>query len=195
MRNQRGVSPLALCVTFFLGGVILGFVGLKVLSPDERAELVSYLEVFVRGLDAATMEPSAIFRLSFIQNLRSAFIVWILGMAVVGAPFVCVLLAIRGFAFGFSSAFLIKEVRGVFLFFSGLFPPAIIWIPTLIALCSLSVSFSAAILRERPWAYGGLWPKVGTYTLTFLLLGALLALSSAVEAYICPFFLARLSKV
>lgn len=195
MHKERGISPFVLCSVLFVAGAILGIIGLRVLSPDEKAELASYLEIFVRNVTAGGLDPAIVFKLSLAQNLKTALLTWALGLAVIGTPFACLIVAIRGFALGFSSTFLIKEVSGggTYLFISGILPHSLISVPVLVMLCSLAVSFSVTLLREKPWAHGSLWSKVGSYTLRFFLVSLLFVLSSAVEAYVCPFFLARFS--
>jgi stage II sporulation protein M len=64
-------------------------------------------------------------------------------------------------------------------------------LPVLIALSTLSLSFSLALVRERPWTFGGLWRMAASYTWRFALLSLGLVVSSVVEAYISPALLLR----
>ena len=193
MRRVRDQSPLILCLVLFAGGLTMGILGLRVLSPDEKAELVSYLEVFMRGVRTPGLEPGAIFRLSIGQNLKTALLLWGFGLAVIGAPLTCLLLVARGFAVGFGASFVIREVStgGVAMFLSGMLPHNLVAVPTVVALSALSMSFSVALVTDRPWTYGGLWRMAGSYTWRFALLCLGLAASSLVEAYISPLLLAR----
>ncbi len=72
MKKSTIVSPMVLCSLLLISGIIMGVLGLRVLSPDEKAELVSYLEVFMRGFSNPGLEPAIIFRLSLAQTLRLA---------------------------------------------------------------------------------------------------------------------------
>ncbi len=195
MRHKTKFSPTALCIVLFLSGLVLGILGLRVLSVDEKAELVSYLEVFVGGLKDSGLEPKELFVLSASHNLKTAGLVWGLGLAVVGVPVVCILVIVRGFTLGFSASFLIKEsaANGIGLFLTGMLPHNIVSIPSLLCLCSLSLSFSLMLFTQRPWSRGVFWPKVGAYTLKCLLFTGMLLLSSLVEAYISCLLLARSS--
>ena len=49
MKTRAAASPVMLCSLLLVSGIIMGILGLRVLSPDEKAELASYLEVFMRG--------------------------------------------------------------------------------------------------------------------------------------------------
>ena len=195
MRKTQVLSPLLLSLVLFAAGLAAGVLGLKVLSPDEKAELMSYLQAFMSSFRNPGLEPSLILRMSLGQNLKTAALLWGFGLAVIGAPLTCLLLVIRGFAVGFGSAFLVREVTsgGAVLFFSGLFPQSLFSVPTLIALSSLSISFSVGLIRERPWNYGGLGRMVVEYTSRFAVLSLGLVASSLVEAYISPALLARLA--
>ncbi len=193
MRKIGSISPFVICVSLFVVGLLLGILGLRVLSPDEKAELVSYLEVFMRGLQNPGLPGNAIFKLSIVQNAKTAALLWAFGLAVIGTPLTCLLLLARGFAIGFGSAFVIKEVTsgGVAIFLCGMLPHNLFSLPVLIALSTLSLSFSLALVRERPWTFGGLWRMAASYTWRFALLSLGLVVSSLVEAYISPALLLR----
>lgn len=192
VKRDQDFAPLILCLAIFLSAVILGAVGLKVLAPDDKAELGSYLEIFVRGLGTDTLEPSALFRLSCAQNLKWAFSLWLLGLAVIGAPLVLLLIAVRGFALGFSAAFLIQEVSGTSLFLRGILPHAFFFIPVFLYLGSVAVAFSSELFRERPWIRGGLLSRIGLYSLRYWAFSLLFLVSSLVESYLCPILIQRL---
>ncbi len=196
VKRPSASSPLILCAFLFAVGIVLGALGLRVLSPDEKAELVSYLDVFMGSLRSPGIEPGVVFRLSLITNLKTALLMWGFGLAVIGVPLTFVMLLVKGFVVGFSSFFVLTELptRGASVFLSGIFPHVIISIPAFVMLAAWSVSFSFALLRERPWAQGNLWRRAAGYTLRCTLAVAALILSSAVEAYITPHLLNRLGR-
>lgn len=195
MRKAGSMSPFIICILLFAVGLFLGILGLRVLSPDEKAELVSYLEVFMRGLQNPGLPGASIFRLSIVQNAKTAVLLWAFGLAVIGAPLTCLLLIARGFAVGFGSAFVIREVSagGLGVFICGMLPHNLFAVPVILGLSSLSLSFSLALLRDRPWTYGGLWRMAAGYTWRFALLSLGLVVASLVEAYISPALLLRTS--
>jgi stage II sporulation protein M len=195
MKKSTIVSPAVLCLLLMISGIIMGVLGLKVLSPDEKAELVSYLEVFMRGLANPGFEPGVIFRLSLVQNIKTCALIWAFGLAVIGAPLVCLMLLIRGFAVGFSSAFVFRELSsgGFMVFAAGMLPHNLLALPALVLLSSLSVSFSLTLFKERPWVHGGLMKLSTEYTWRFAIISILLGLSSLVEAYLSPFLLGKAS--
>ncbi len=195
VRKATLFSPLLFCALLFAAGIVMGAMGVRVLSIDEKAELISYLEVFIRGLHTPGLEPEVIFRLSLVQNLKTLALIWGFGLAVIGVPFTCVMLILKGFVVGFSSFFVISEVpqNGTLIFFSGIFPHNLLSAPATVFLATSSVSFGLALLKERPWAHGTLWKKTARYTLRCAILALVLILSSLVEAYITPPLLNRLA--
>ncbi len=191
MKKRTIASPIVFCSLILISGIIMGILGLRVLSPDEKAELISYLEVFMRGLSNPGLEPGVIFRLSLAQNLKTVVLLWAFGLAIIGAPLTCIMLFVRGFAIGFSSAFVLKEVTtgGLLVFASGMLPHNLVALPAIVLLSSISTSFSVTLFRERPWVHGGLLKLSTGYTCRIALVALLLVLSSLMEAYLTPFLL------
>jgi len=193
LRRVGSMSPFVICLSLFVVGLLLGILGLRVLSPDEKAELVSYLEVFMRGLQNPGLPGSAILKLSLVQNAKTAVLLWAFGLAVIGTPLTCLLLLAKGFAIGFGSAFVIREVTsgGLAVFMCGMLPHNLFALPVIIALSTLSLSFSLALVRDRPWTFGGLWRMAASYTWRFAVLSLGLLVASLVEAYVSPALLVR----
>ncbi len=197
MRRTAGLSPLILCALLFLTGIVMGALSLRVLSVNEKAELVSYLEVFMRGLRSPGLESGVVFKLSLIQNLKTAAMIWAFGLSIIGAPLTCVMLLIRGFVLGFSASFVLSEVAsgGALMFIAGILPQSIVFVPTTVLLATLSLTFSLVLFHERPWTYGGLWSKSGSYTWKCAILTALYVVASLIEAYVSPALLIRAAGV
>jgi stage II sporulation protein M len=197
MRKTYQFSPIILCAALFAAGLAMGFLGLRVLSPDEKAELISYLEVFMRGVHNPGLDKAAVFRLSLEQNAKTALLIWGFGLAVIGVPLTCVMVFVRGFATGFGASFVVREVTsgGVAMFLSGMLPHTLISIPAMLILSAMSISFSVSLFRERPWNYGGLWKTAAGYTWRFWLVALGLLVASAVEAFVSPLLLARMTGI
>jgi stage II sporulation protein M len=195
VKRTARFSPLIFCTLVFLTGITMGAMSLRVLSVNEKAELVSYLEVFMRGLRSPGLEPGVVFRLSLAQNLKTAALVWAFGLSIIGAPLTCVMLIIRGFALGFAASFIVSEVSsgGTLMFMAGMLPQNIVAVPATVLLAAFSLSFSLVLFRERPWTYGGLWSKGGSYTWRCLVLASSFVVASLVEAYISPMLLMKIA--
>ncbi len=193
MRRSGDLSPLILCASLLAAGIVMGVLSLRVLSVNEKAELLSYLEVFMRGLRSPGVEAKTVFRLSLVQNLRGAALLWAFGMAIVGAPLTCLMLLVRGFVVGFSASFVVREVTsgGTLMFLCGILPHNLLAIPAMLLIATLSLSFSLSLFRGRPWAQGAFWQKAGAYTVRCLVVALAFVLSALIEAYISPLLLVR----
>ena len=191
MKVRSIASPIVFCSLLVITGIVIGMLGLRVLTPDEKAELLSYLEVFMKGLFNPGLEPPVILRLSFMHNLKTILMIWAFGLAIVGAPLTCVMLFVRGFALGFSSAFVIGEIvpGGFWVFASGMLPHNLIALPALVLLSSMSLSFSIRLFKERPWVHGSLLRLGVNYTLRCALVAAFFLVSSFLEAFLTPYLL------
>ena len=107
MRKTYQFSPIILCAALFAAGLTMGFLGLRVLSPDEsRTHLL--FEVFMRGV-LAPAGKAAIFRLSLEQNAKTALLIWGFGLAVIGVPLTCVMVLFE-FRHRFRASFVVREV-------------------------------------------------------------------------------------
>ncbi len=184
-------SPIVFCSLLLISGIIVGMLGLGTLTPDEKAELISYLEVFMRGLSNPGLEPSLIFKLSLVHNLKNMVMIWAFGLAIIGVPLTCVMIFIRGFVLGFSSTLVTREIvsGGFLVFASGILPHNLIILPVLVISSSISISFSIMLLKQRPWIHGNLIKLALTYTLRFAAVSLLLVIASLTEAYLTPLLL------
>lgn len=193
MRDRNPAQALLLCILVMVSGAAAGILAVRTMSGDDKAELISYLDAFVRQISGESIEPTRVFSLALGQNMRSGLIIYGLGLAVIGVPAVAVLLFVRGFAAGFSSAFVITELSsGLALFGGGMLLHMAIAMPSYVLIGKEAMNFSTVLIRERP-SFSSLLREWVNYTrkCTWGFLGLLLA--SLVEAYISPLFISRVA--
>lgn len=116
-------------------------------------------------------------------------IVAILGLSIVGAPFVFAIVFWRGFTLGFAAAFLVQRHlwRGFVFAVAALAPYNGIAVPALIAAAGAALSFAGQALMVLFGPRGG--PMRGPAVKTVLLwtgCGAALLAGSLLEAYVTP---------
>lgn len=184
----------------FVLGVVFGAIAVNALSPQQKAELVDYLQVFLRGLSQklADIDSGVVLRESVSSNLKTAGLVWLLGVTVIGAPLTVVIIFVRGFVIGFSVGFLFSEMgaKGLALSLLAIFPQNVIAVPVMLAIGVSSLAFSVLIVRQRVGRFKvNLAEEFLAYTFTCLVLGALLVGASLVEAYVTPFFMGLIAGV
>ncbi|MBE3520027.1 MAG: stage II sporulation protein M [Firmicutes bacterium] len=191
----RVSSPLVLSLAFFILGAVLGAVAVKALDPMEKAELLSYVQVFLTTLNNPGIDSLSVLKIALLQNLKTALLVWALGLTIIGIPIACALVFVRGFALAFSASFLVSEgPRGPLLVLLGLVPHNLLAVPALIFMVSYAVSFSFALIRERAYlAPAQLWNQVFKYTAYWARLCGLFLLAAVLEAHLSPLLIGLLS--
>ncbi len=191
----RFSSPLVISLAFFLLGAVLGVVAVKALDPMEKGELLSYVQVFLTSLNNPGIDSLSVLKIALLQNLKTALLVWALGLTIIGIPVACALVFVRGFALAFSAGFLVSEgPQGPLLVLMGMVPHNLLVVPVLILMVSYAVSFSLALIRERAYLSSGqLWSQVFKYTGYWARLCGLLLLTAVLEAYLTPLLLRLVS--
>ena len=104
---------IALIILFSMG---LGFGALATqkLSPPQRADLISYLSNIYTSLmqkDTPAVNRGEIVRQGMLDNIvKTTGLMWVLGLSVIGAPFILGVVFLRGFVLGFTVGFLVQEM-------------------------------------------------------------------------------------
>lgn len=181
-----------LMVTLFALGMLFGAVAVNVLAPDQEARLQQYIGGYLHTYS----RPEAPVRSLVVQEaaganaLRTAGLMWLLGLTVVGAPVVAVLLFARGFALGFTVGFLVQQWqwKGLGYAFAALLPHNLLAVPALIVVAVSALGFAGHVVRSRLILQTGdaVWPEMGRFTLAAATGAGLLVLAALVQGYITP---------
>ena len=179
-------------------GCVFGALAIPALTSAERAELTSYVDVFIRGLarNSPSLAGLDIMRVSLANHFRIAGLIWMLGITVIGLPVVIVILFTRGFVAGFSAGFLAAEMgaRGMLLATVAMVPHSLVLLPATLTLSVASLAFGISLIKQtlahRKVAF---IQDLASYTGLLLLVLVFFALASAIEAHITPVFIRILS--
>lgn len=196
IKNNRN-SYLFLLMAFTLG-VSAGAFTVNGLSTMQRDELAHYFQGFLQLFDNLNVNSSELFYIALLQNLKFIGLLWILGVTIIGLPFIFIILGIRGFITGFSSGFIISALGMKGLLFSGLalLPKEIIIVPCLIAIGVNGINFSMNIAKNKPTDVNkksGLKSAFVSYCLVTLLLSCIILAGIIFDAYITPTLLRMIS--
>jgi stage II sporulation protein M len=196
IKNNRN-SYLFLLMAFTLG-VSAGAFTVNGLSTMQRDELAHYFQGFLQLFDNLNVNSSELFYIALLQNLKLIGLLWILGVTIIGLPFIFIILGIRGFITGFSSGFIISALGMKGLLFSGLalLPKEIIIVPCLIAIGVNGINFSMNIAKNKPRDVNkklGLKSAFVSYCLVTLLLSCIILAGIIFDAYITPTLLRMIS--
>jgi stage II sporulation protein M len=136
----------------FILGVSAGAFTVNGLSTMQRDELMDYFQGFLQLFSNQNVKSSDLFSIAFLDNMKLVGLLWILGVTVIGLPFIFIILGIRGFITGFSSGYIISAMglRGVLFTGLTLLPKEIIIVPCLIAIGVNGINFSLRIAKNKP---------------------------------------------
>lgn len=148
LKNRK--EYLFLLMAFVLG-ISAGAFTVNGLSTMQRDELSSYFHGFLQLLGDQNLESSELFSAALVENLKLIGILWILGVTIIGIPFIFIIMVVKGFITGFSSGFIINALglKGILFTTFALLPKEIIIVPCLIAIGVNGINFSLQIAKNR----------------------------------------------
>lgn len=143
-------SCMFLLMAFVLG-VSAGAFTVNGLSTMQRDELLNYFQGFLQLFNNQNLKSSELFIIGLIENIKIVALLWILGVTIIGLPFIYLVVGVRGFITGFTSGFIINAIGMQGLLFSGaaLLPREIIIIPCLIGIGVNGINFSTKIAKGK----------------------------------------------
>ncbi|RYG74627.1 stage II sporulation protein M [Lentibacillus lipolyticus] len=173
----------------FLTGIIFGAVIVNSMNFIQKQDLFFYLERFFGEITADEQAGNTIIlKNSFFYHVKYLFILFVLGLSVIGLPAVWILLFIKGMIVGFSVGFIVNQLgmQGLFLASLSIAPQNLLVIPIYIAAGSLSMIFSLTLLGKlfsRKISQPVLQP-LGKYVIAFSSLIAVSLAAAVLEAYV-----------
>ncbi|ABR48675.1 Sporulation stage II, protein M [Alkaliphilus metalliredigens QYMF] len=188
----------ALVILCFLIGISVGAFTVKALDVHQKQELVSYLKGFFQLFDANELNGVTIFKQSFTNNFQLLALNWILGITVIGIPFVFMIVGFKGFVIGFTVGVLIEEFKmiGFLLFLFAIFPQNILIIGIFILSGVISTSFTVRLIKSkvnkvRNFSFGKQFIQ---YSILNLILFGLIIIPGLIEAFLAPIFIRLISR-
>ncbi len=183
---------LALFLLFSIG-VGFGALAPQKLSPPQRADLSGFLNNIYASItqnDSIFVGKSEILYQSILDNvLKTAALLFILGLTVIGAPLILGVVFLRGFVLGFTVGFLIQEtsLNGLLLAAAAVLPHNIVAVPAIMmaaggALAFASTAFKTMCGLSQRRIYGQLLSTGFICLCSCLLLTA----ASLIETYLTP---------
>jgi stage II sporulation protein M len=147
--NNRNAFMFLLAA--FILGVSAGAFTVNGLSTMQRDELTDYFQGFLQLFNNQNVKSSELLSIAFLDNMKLVGLIWILGVTIIGLPFIFIILGIRGFITGFSSGYIISAMGLKGVFFTGLtlLPKEIIIVPCLIAIGVNGINFSLRIAKNK----------------------------------------------
>jgi len=138
-------------VTLFLTGIIFGAITVNSMGFIQKQDLFFDLEQYfsqLNGEDAIASKD--ILKRSFFYHMKYLFLLFILGLTIIGLPVVWILVFMKGLVIGFSVGFIVNQLggKGLLLATISIAPQNMIIIPVYIIAGSLSMMFSLSLLQK-----------------------------------------------
>lgn len=167
-------------------GVIAGAGAVLVLDQGQELKLIAYVDELLSQIARAIPATSSLLHQATWQGIREVGFLYLLGLTVIGAPFVLAAIFSQGFILGFTVAFLVQEktLAGIVLALVSVLPPNLLRLPAVFWAGILSLSFSLSLWRGR--TSGSFARELIVYSLSMAVLGIVVILSGLVEGYLIP---------
>lgn len=168
-------------------GIFLGYQKVYILTDDVRSHLLELINNYLLG----GYKGDHIFFSAYIQQLKSIFLIWFLGLTVIGIPLILGVIFIRGFSLGFTIGFLIQEKgsAGVIISIISILPQNIVYLPLIIAWGLIAINFSLYIVKGREVGSLPLTKGLIRYLLLLAAFSVLVLVGVLIEAYLSPWLL------
>lgn len=187
---QSQMSLYLFVGVLFMMGVIFGAVIVNTLSPVQKENLLGYLGYFFQGMDQdAIADPKIAFQHSLGGHFKNLGLMWILGISVIGMPFIFVLIFLKGLVIGFTVGFLVSQLSwdGLWFSFLAVVPHNLLIVPAWMVVAVSGIAFSLLLAKNRLiQRRGRIYPHFLSYSTLATLMACVLVVASFFEAYVSP---------
>ncbi len=193
--QNDNLGTIILAAAALLLGVIFGVLAVGVLDGEQKANLWSYLTVFLSELPNRSIDGHRVFLESIGENLKTAALLWVLGLSVLGVPVILVVLFLRGFILGFTVGFLVADFgwHGFLFSLAGVLLPALAIVPALVFSGAAALSFAFFLVKSVLIHQRGGWRELGKMTMVMAIMSLLFVVGGIYEGYLGPVLLRLLA--
>lgn len=182
---------------FILIGVVMGMYVVRYMGDTYKNDLSSYLLSFVNEIGNTTVDNKDLLLQGIKNNALIVGAIYILGITIVGIPFIFVIDLIKGFTLGFSSAVIINSLGAKGMIFSllTLVPQNIIYIPCIIFASVFSINVARNKIKGKlNKSYPAIKVNTSFYTYVIMISLLVIVLGALVEGYFSPLLLRIIYK-
>ncbi|WP_424766140.1 stage II sporulation protein M [Paenibacillus sp. sgz302251] len=197
VKNQ--LSLYVFVSVLFVVGVIFGGLMVNALTLEQQQELAQDVDHYVQLMNIGVGSGAAdTFWERFVFHGKWLFLLWVLGITVVGIPGVLALNFLKGALVGFSVGTLVQQYawKGVLFSLVTIAPQNIITVPAMIITSAAAITFSMFVIKNRLLQQKGeLAPQLGSFTSTALLMLMIFGGAALFEAYVSPSLISWVSPL
>jgi stage II sporulation protein M len=196
-RIKKDMGVYLVVTLFFIIGLAVGSITVKVLDLNTKKELVLYLNRFFQIIDNESIKNISICYQSIKNNFQIVFFIWLLSITVIGIPVTLFIISFRGFILGFSVAFFVEGMgwKGLLLTIFAILPQNIVYIPCILGICAISLKFSINVLKRNlsNGVVNQYKSSILNYTLYVGAIFLVMCLGSVIEGYLSPVLIKAIS--
>ncbi|MFS1512258.1 stage II sporulation protein M [Chengkuizengella sp. SCS-71B] len=174
----------------FLMGIIFGALMVNALSFEQTEDMSSYLGSFFKMINQETdLSSKQLLQETFGLHLKWMLLIWVLGLSVIGLPFILILDFLKGVLIGFTTGYIVGELSwdGFLFALVSIAPQNLIIVPVIIIASVSGISFSIYLIKNRFLQKRGNMSKpFMTYSFLILSLIGILFVISLYETYLTP---------
>ena len=171
-------------------GIVIGIYSVKYMGSFEKSDLISYLNNFSSNINQGSINYKLIFIEAIKNNLPLIFIIWFLGLTMIGLPFILLLNLFKGFTLGFTLSFMIGELgsKGLLISIAGILPQNFIYIPAVVIASVMAMEFSITIFKDKSGRKlaSNIWLRITSYSFIFLIVTLFMLFGFFIESYLTP---------
>lgn len=171
-------------------GITLGSIFSTIITQNDQNLIIEKIKLFITNINNNSLNTIISFKNSISINLIYIFIIWILGMTLIGIPINTFLLFIKNFILGFSlSSFILTyNYKGIILSSIYLIFGEILTIIILSILTIYSIIFSSKLLKHifKNNTPSEIPKYLKNYSLIFVISIILSLISSISESFLVP---------
>ncbi len=187
-------NKLVFTVIMFIIGLIVGSLFINFVSNSDKKLLIEQLDIYFNSIKHLTNDVFGykVFYSEVLNNVLQLFIIFALGISMVGLPVVIFILFFKGFMIGttISTMFVKYQLKGVIAAFFYVFPCLVLNVIIYILMCFFavhaSVKFIKALLKKDNLNFKTF---LGKYLLTFIVSIFLIIITCLLDAYLTPLLL------
>lgn len=192
--RKKEKALLVFTVIIFIAGVVLGSLFINLITKDDKILLINQVQSYIDNIKKLSDSVFGIkyLRSEILNNIIQLFMIFSLGISMIGIPAVIIILFFKGFTLGttLSSIILKYKIKGILGCFLYVFPVMIINIVIYVFFSFFAVSaaikFLKALFRKSSLDFKNFF---GRYILLFLISVLLISLTCVLDSYLTPLLL------
>lgn len=183
---QNNLREYTIASIIFIIGILLGIVFVNNLNDAQGKEISTYITTSINTLkENSDINNITLLKESAQSNILLVILLWLLGSTVIGLLLVYLIVAFKGFCFGYAISAIVYSLetgKAIILLISTMLLKNIIAIPCTIALAVSGMKLYKSIMQDR--RKENIKLEVIRHTIFAIFILILLIASSFVEAYV-----------